>query len=62
MAGFINPIEIEALVIVVRAEAWNYDVPTEPFPILRRASFIRVIMDAVVGADAEVPNTRLNSG
>ena len=35
--------------------------PTGLLPRVMRASLMSVIIDAVVGADADVPNTRLNS-
>ena len=35
--------------------------PTGPFPAAILASFISVIIEAVVGEEADVPNTRLNT-
>jgi hypothetical protein len=34
--------------------------PTELFPAVIRASLIRVIIDAMTGAEADVPSTRIN--
>ena len=44
---------------VLSSTGWSYK-PTGPLPAAIRASLINVIIDPSVGAEADVPKTRLN--
>ena len=60
MAGLIKP-DIGLFSVFCSNYEDEVDEPTGRLPIAMRASLMSVISDAVVGADADVPKTRLNS-
>ena len=60
MAGLIKP-NIGSFSVFCSDHEYEVDEPTGRLPIAMRASLMSVISDAVVGADADVPKTRLNS-